>query len=137
MLRKVVLGRQKALFVVPFVAVAAEKVAQFSFLFGNTVKVIGLYGGTGLNSEFDEADVAVCTIEKANGLMNHLIENEHEVLQNIGVVVIDEVHMISDEKRGYLIEMLLTKLRYALGSNVQIVAMSGNTDELRPISCLS
>lgn len=52
--------------------------------------------------------IAVCTIEKANNLVNRLIEEER--LSDLGIVVIDEMHLVSDPHRGYLLELLLTKL---------------------------
>ena len=52
----------------------------------------------------------MCTIEKANNIINHLIKTKS--LQNYRTVIIDEVHMMSDPKRGYLLELLMNKLLY-------------------------
>ena len=57
----------------------------------------------------DRTGVAVCTIEKANALATRMIE-ESTLLRCFSVVIVDELHMVDDEDRGYLLELLLTKL---------------------------
>lgn len=65
---------------------------------------------------FVSVDIAVCTIEKANSLLNRLLE-ENKALSSLGIVVVDEMHMIGDSHRGYLLELFLTKIRYIAGCN--------------------
>ncbi len=72
--------------------------------------------------------IGFCTIEKANGLINRLIEENR--LDELGIVVVDELHMIGDESRGYLIELMITKLRFALKSSIQLVGMSATLPNL-------
>lgn len=60
----------------------------------------------GINS----INVAICTIERANSIINRLMEEGN--LSILGCVVIDELHMIGDASRGYLLELLLTKIRF-------------------------
>jgi len=49
--------------------------------------------------------IAVCTIEKANAVVNRLMEDGQ--LDRLCCVVLDELHMINDRHRGYLLELLL------------------------------
>ena len=51
-------------------------------------------------------DIAICTIEKANSLINRLIDDES--IFDLGIIVIDELHMVNDEYRGYIIELILS-----------------------------
>lgn len=48
---------------------------------------------------------------------------EQCTVNDLGVVVLDELHMIDDEHRGYLMELMATKL-LCLQRNVQIIGMS-------------
>ena len=41
----------------------------------------------------------------------------------MGIVVLDELHMVHDEHRGYILELLATKL-LTMDQKIQIVGMS-------------
>ncbi|KAM3864859.1 DNA polymerase theta [Diretmus argenteus] len=138
MLKRVLETKRKALFILPFVSVAKEKMHYLQSVFEEAgVRVEGYMGSTSAPGGFTALDVAVCTIEKANSLMNRLIEEDTMGL--LGMVVVDELHMVGDSGRGYLLELLLTKIRYiaqkqnttgSLSEGVQIVGMSATLPNL-------
>ncbi|KAL6069130.1 Helicase and polymerase-containing protein TEBICHI [Balamuthia mandrillaris] len=126
MLRMWLKVKKKALFILPFVSVVSEKVTYLRHMFESVdIHVEGFFanhGGTSLQRGEDDIDVAVCTIEKANSLINRLMEDNK--IDDIGVIVIDEIHMMGDTERGYLLELLVTKLLYLNPNHLQIVGMS-------------
>jgi replicative superfamily II helicase len=56
--------------------------------------VRGFYGAQGGASLPKDTSVAVCTIEKANLLINKLLEEGR--LSELAIIVIDELHMVRD-----------------------------------------
>ncbi|XP_067849109.1 DNA polymerase theta [Heptranchias perlo] len=144
-LKTVLERRKKALFILPFVSVAKEKMYYLQNLFQEAVvRVEGYMGSTSPAGGFSSLDVAVCTIEKANGLINRIIEEEK--MDQLGIVVVDELHMLGDSHRGYLLELLLTKILFVtqkrakrrktaadeqrLSDGIQIVGMSATLPNL-------
>uniref|UniRef100_A0A3B4C9X6 DNA polymerase theta n=1 Tax=Pygocentrus nattereri TaxID=42514 RepID=A0A3B4C9X6_PYGNA len=146
-LKRVLETRRKAIFILPFVSVAREKMFYLQNVFQEAgVKVEGYMGSTSAAGGFSALDVAVCTIEKANGLINRLIEEDRMDL--LGIVVVDELHMVGDSGRGYLLELLLTKIQYIAKKSakrceldaakellVQIVGMSATLPNLDLLAC--
>ncbi|KAJ5574517.1 Helicase C-terminal [Penicillium hetheringtonii] len=95
-----------------------------------SIRVTGFFGGNRTTTSWADTDIAVCTIEKANSLINSAIEDCS--IGKLGVVVLDELHMLDDEHRGYLLELMVTKL-LLLQQDIQIVGMSAtlsNTEML-------
>ncbi|XP_048084046.1 DNA polymerase theta isoform X3 [Alosa alosa] len=124
-LKRVLETRKKAIFILPFVSVAREKMFYLQDVFQEAgVRVEGYMGSTSAAGGFGALDVAVCTIEKANGLINRLIEEDRMDL--LGIVVVDELHMVGDSGRGYLLELLLTKIRF--------IAQKTSTADTRSLS---
>eukprot|EP00798_Chlamydomonas_sp_ICE-L_P002966 gene2966-12974_t len=112
-IRRLLTSGKPFLLVLPFVSLCAEKAAHLEKLLkpmSRTVKAF--YGGLGSGTVMShDTGAIVCTIEKANMLVNKMLEEDS--LGQLGALVVDELHMVGDDERGYLLELLLTKLRYA------------------------
>lgn len=125
--------RKKVIFILPFVSVVREKMYYFQDLLTESgFRVEGFMGGCAPAGGFAATDVAIATIEKANSLLNQLMEEGN--LSELGAVVIDELHLLGDPHRGYLLELLLTKLKYMNlrdeRVHVQLIGMSATLPNL-------
>ncbi|ABK78334.1 superfamily II helicase [Cenarchaeum symbiosum A] len=126
-------NRGKAVYLSPLRALAAEKFAEFGKIggipLGRPVRV-GVSTG-----DFEKAgrslgnnDILVLTNER----MDSLIRRRPDWMDEVGLVIADEIHLIGDRSRGPTLEMVLTKLR-GLRSSPQVVALSAtisNADEI-------
>ena len=121
-------SRKKVLIILPFVSIVREKAAYLKSIFeSKEVRVGGFMGNQSPVGGFASVEIAVCTIERANSLVNHLLDEKS--VQQLGVVIVDEFHMIGDRNRGYLLELLLTKVLYSERISegllkIQLVGMS-------------
>ena len=131
--------KKKVIIILPFVSIAHEKSSYLQAIFEpQGVRVGGFMGNHSPPGGFAAVDIAICTIEKANSLVNRLLEER--ATHNLGAVVVDELHMIGDEHRGYLLELLLTKLMYTgkAGKNssqlIQIIGMSATLPNISTLA---
>ncbi len=123
----------KVVYLSPLRALASEKFTEFKKLekidLGKKIKV-GISTGDFENIEknLEKNNVIVLTNEK----MDSIIRHGAEWIDEIGLVIADEIHLIGDESRGPTLEMILTKLKL-LESKPQILGLSAtitNSDEL-------
>ena len=112
---------KKVLYIVPLKALASEKkddMDRFAQRLGfKTAISIG-----DLDSEdrwLNDADFIVATSEKADSLIRH----GSKLIDDIGLVIADEIHLIHDPSRGPTLEVALTKLKRRHG-DMQIIALS-------------
>lgn len=126
MIKNIIERKKKSIFILPFVSVVREKMFYLQDLLESSgIRVEGFYGGYHPAGGFESIDLAICTIEKANAIVNKLLEQEK--LSDVGVIVIDEIHMISDPQRGYILELLLSKILFIcekFNLKIQLVTMS-------------
>jgi helicase len=124
---------RKAIYLTPLRALASEKYQDMKVLenldFGRKIKVMaatGDYDSPG--KELAAADVIILTNEKMDTLFRH----NAEWLDDIGLFVSDEVHLIGDKERGATLEIMLTKIRkhYPESQIVTLSATVANSYEI-------
>uniref|UniRef100_A0A1I8HEV4 DNA-directed DNA polymerase n=2 Tax=Macrostomum lignano TaxID=282301 RepID=A0A1I8HEV4_9PLAT len=130
-------GCRKALLVLPYVSVSREKADSLRRLFSTMgLRVGGFFGGQAPAGGLASVDAAVCTLEKANSLANRLLEEGR--LDLLAAVVVDELHLIGDESRGYLLELFLTKLLFLTrrpgAPSCQVIGMSATLPGLEKLA---
>ncbi len=120
-LKAIIEKGRKVLYIVPLKALASEKkddMDKFASRLGfKTAISIG-----DLDSEdrwLNDADFIVATSEKADSLIRH----GSKLIDDIGLVIADEIHLIHDPSRGPTLEVALTKLKRKHGE-MQIIALS-------------
>lgn len=124
--RAIAEGR-KAVFLFPYRALTSEKYDQFLSLYGDTlgmrvVRCTGDYVDQTSLFVGGKYDLALLTFE----MFLNLAVGSPWVLNQIGLVVVDEAQFVSDPSRGIVVELLLTHLLAARekGINPQIIALS-------------
>ena len=123
----------KVIYLSPLRALAAEKFLEFKKIekvaLGNKVKVsISTGDFENPDKNLEKSNVLILTNEK----MDSIIRHGAEWIDEIGLVITDEVHLIGDEGRGPTLEMILTQLKL-LETKPQIVGLSAtitNSDEI-------
>ncbi len=126
-------NKGKVIYLSPLRALAAEKFLEFKKLekisIGNEIKV-GISTGDYENIEkkLEKSNVLILTNEK----MDSIIRHGAEWIDEIGLVISDEIHLIGDDSRGPTLEMILTQLK-ELEQKPQILGLSAtitNSNEI-------
>ena len=124
---KAVLENRKAVFLVPYRALANEKFEDFQALYGEQ---LGLRVAICTGDHQDDVnafmrgkyDLAFLTFE----MFLQLAVGQEGVLERIGLIMLDETQFIADEQRGIVVELILTYLRRVRERGIapQLIALS-------------
>jgi replicative superfamily II helicase len=108
--------RKQSILVLPYISLVHEKERDFRRILNiynrskpksERIKVCGYHSDSKSSKSYAE-NIIICTIERANMIINSLIVRGYA--NRFGCVVIDELHVLGDEQRGYHLEILV---RYA------------------------
>jgi len=122
----------KSIYLVPLRALAGEKRDYFLEMYGKYgINIImGIGDQVVPIEELYKADLIVMTYEKFDSYLRLLSENKW--IYKISTVIIDEVHIIGDDRRGPRLESIILRLFLNL-NQFQFIALSatvGNPEEL-------
>ena len=111
MIRTCQLMKKKSLFVLPYVSICEEKTTTMELISDQmNFFVEGYFASKGKIPVDPGNQLIICTIEKANLILDNLIREER--IHELGCVVVDELHMIGEGGRGQLLEQLISKILY-------------------------
>ncbi|MFB6217312.1 MAG: DEAD/DEAH box helicase, partial [Candidatus Aenigmatarchaeota archaeon] len=127
-LKQILENKKKCVYIVPLRALAQEKYNDFQRYedLGMDVAVsVGDYDSS--TSWMGNYDLIITTSEKMDSILRH----DPSWVQDIGLIVSDEIHLMDDESRGPTLEVTLTRLRQL--TDAQILGLSAtisNADEI-------
>ena len=122
-----VLNGKKVIYLVPLKSLANEKFNDFK-KYSKYARIAMSVGDLDSKDMWLKGfDIIVCSYEKLDSLLRH----KSEWLKDVGLVIIDEIHMIDSPSRGPTLEILITRLRTEV--HPQILALSAtvkNADDV-------
>ncbi|AOV94602.1 hypothetical protein AQV86_01595 [Nanohaloarchaea archaeon SG9] len=116
-----------AVYIVPLKALASEKYEDFSERYGDLDVRISVGDLDDKGKGLETADIVVVTSEKLDSMLRH----NPSWISEIGLVVVDEIHLLTSESRGPTLEVTITRLRELL--DFQLLGLSAtisNSDQL-------
>lgn len=121
--------QHKIVYIAPLVALASEKYNYFKQFLDKEFKVAISVGDLDSSDPWlADYDVICATTEKLDSLLRH----SAPWINKIGLIIVDEIHLLNDTSRGPTLEVLLTKLMHIV-PRAQILGLSAtisNADDL-------
>ncbi len=127
--------RKKVVYLTPLKALAAEKFNEFKIIKNlscfknrkiNIAISTGDYDSSG--TELIDKDIIILTNEKMDSILRH----DSSWIFDVGLFIIDEIHLLTERERGPTLEIILTKIKL-MQQKPQIIGISAtisNSNEI-------
>ena len=126
---------KKVVYLTPLKALATEKFNEFKVInnlscFKNRKINIAISTGDydSYGSELIDKDIIILTNEKMDSILRH----DENWIFDVGLFIIDEIHLLTERERGPTLEIILTKIKL-MPQKPQIIGISAtvsNSDEV-------
>jgi helicase len=127
--------RKKIVYLTPLKALASEKFNEFKIIkdlscFKNRKIDIAISTGDydSSGTELIDKDIIILTNEKLDSILRH----DSNWIFDVGLFIIDEIHLLTERERGPTLEIILTKIKL-MPQRPQIIGISAtisNSDEI-------
>ena len=120
-IEKLIKENSKVIYTAPIKALSNQKFNDFKQVYGGSVGIL-----TGDRSINKNAPLLILTTE----ILRNMIFTQDECIEQIGLVVLDEIHFLGDKERGKVWEEIIIHLP----KNVRLIYLSatiGNTKEFQ------
>lgn len=105
---------ERVAYLTPLKALAEEKISSWANRWPD--RKVGIFTGDYENAalpvSYRDADVLICTYERLDGILRHWQRHFHW-LTKLGLVMVDEFHLLMDPSRGPRLEGAISRLRRA------------------------
>ena len=122
----------KCLYLAPMKSLCREKYNEWRQKFKEKAHLYELTGDTEeeQTDSFQKANIIIATPEKLDSLSrNHL-----NILKNIDLLLIDEIHMLNIEERGATLEAIVSRLMSIQLENMRILAVSATNSNIGEVA---
>jgi len=122
--------KSKMIYIAPLVALVSEKYESFKQKYSKLgVRVAMSVGDYDSTSQWlADYDWILTSNEKCDSLMRHNVD----WIRDVGLIVVDEIHMLQDPSRGPTLEVTLTRLRETV-PHAQILALSATIQNVKEL----
>jgi len=130
-LKTILNERKKVIYMVPLVALANEKFDEFKEKYEKMGVKVALSVG-----DYDSSDPWLARYDfiiVSNEKMDSLIRHGAGWIRDVGLIVVDEIHLLGEGSRGPTLEITLTLLREMI-PNAQILALSATIKNAKELA---
>jgi len=127
---------KKVVYLTPLKALATEKFNEFKIIrnlscFKNRKINIAISTGDydSYGTELIDKDIIILTNEKIDSILRH----EANWVYDVGLFIIDEIHLLTERERGPTLEIILTKIKL-LPQKPQIIGMSATVSNSNEVA---